>query len=1070
MISPSSSSRVHTAAARQTAPSENAPAQNEQPQDIQVIELQGEDAMELMAALFGGGLPIMDPETAAVVAAIEAEFDRMKEGGYEAFESAPVKVMRSQGAGFESLVQFKKPEGRVVPFQGPQDIIDFAALVSGGSDAPTHLKESAEKFKSLEDQGDTFYFARGGGRLVEFLPLKKGKAWLQTDAAGAALMLSHGESVHRLLPDGTVTVIKNARDLGRAAEAERAAPGPRDEAGKLIENVKSLGLEVIPDFELPEDMSVTDLKRMASQYVKGYLLSHVRDDPQFNSLLQQGYMTEKLASGGHVQVAFPGQMRPTMLGAEQLQTLVAWEKAPTAEMKAFQENFEALAKDGFVMMARASAGLDTGQLMEADARRAYLNVAHGAEVVALDKEGGLHSVTSAGQVEELKKTGKVAVPDAARTDKTTPKKNLFMLYFVSPFNPVGGEGIYEDLPLRIAGVGSSDQADMVTLRSDLPTKKNLRRDYIHKGELEMLERLDVNQSMADPEVFENFVYQSIKEHPANERIRLMVAGHGGAEKGLLPDGKDNDAAAHNAMSVDNFAGAIKKACDRIEKETGTRPVIDNLIVGSCLMGNTSFINALASTGDVKALSASPEVLMGNDPKGIFEYINDPATAGVDGLQFAKDMVGVVGDAAAFPGGKKNLQFADTFGAYDLDPAKNQAFKTALNGFFQACTDKPEYAQFIKEDIAACPTYGVNRVFNAMMNVDDRDLIQVAERIKGDARIKDEGIKEACRELIEAHEAQVVTQKVSERYDGRKGATIYLPVDRYDFDEKMASTDLLSAPEYKAFMDLVLDAPIRRNVVDNVFAEVDRVTAAMKKASEEMGGGSPFGPPDSDVEEGGGQPAPQSEEMKKWREEAEAAQAEFKAYMKERQAEQAAGQVRELEEPRLTPLHSAGVALRQAIKTGAWAVGAAVGGAAGAVIGAPVGLVLGGLAGFRGKSIVGSSQPEEEKEIDPMAMMMMGVGDVKSMVKLATQAALTPSEIAGQTIHHKAAYKAGQTAGRLAGAAVGAPAGVVGGAAAGAAVGGLVGGALTKGLAHVLTFWLPGEPSKPEPQGMMLPFM
>ncbi len=1033
---------------RRTQQEEQAAGKNPtQQEQVQVIEIKNAEDMnaamaQVMAQVFGVALEGMgdDPKQAA----IKSTLRDLESNGYKAVKAEARDIQRSHDAGFESLVRFKEPKGVTVSFRNPAELDKFAELVKGQGDAET--VKLRDQLKQFQLAGDSFYFPRGEGSFM-----KPGPDWLRTDANGAALMLGRGEPVHRVTGDGQVLPLKSKSAV--ASSTPEPADPQKAAIGKNVDAVQALGIDVAPMQELPENLSVTDMAEMARHNLSE--LKKIRRDPEAQ-LRMRAEIVETLNNGGFVTVGFPNGSnglgdQGVTLNAGQLEKLIPFEASPTPEQIAFKTSFENLEKSGHVMLGRGMAGINAGMLSKADARIGYLTLAEGGEMVVLDPKGGLHSLKKLDQLTTLEQNGKIPHTNTP-VDPAKPKTNLFMLYFVSPFDPLE-KGIYEDLPLRMSDVGSGDHMDMVTLRSDLPHKKNLTMDYIQKGELQEIERLDAtNTHMNDPKTLEDFVYKSIKAHPDDQKIRLMVAGHGGAEKGLCPDGPDNNAAAHNAMPVDDFAGAIKKALDRVEAETGKRPVIDNLIIGSCLMGNTSFINALAQTGDIKALSASPEVLMGNDPEAIFSYLNDPKTANADAHTYARDLVDIVQGHAAFPGGKKNMQFADTFGAYDLDKTKAQKFESELNNFWKVCLAHPDSAKHIKEDIWACPTYGVNQVMNTMMDVDDRDIIQVAERIQGDARIP-QAIKDQCAKLIEAANDQVLVQKVNNRYEGRQGATLYLPVDRFDFDDKMGETALLKSGDYKQFMDMIFDAPLHRNVVDNLFTGINRVTEQMRNDKKAQ-------TPEEKA---------QAEAMAEMKKQMGKGQKE----MQERMA------LKALEEPpEMGAVARTARFIGQGIRTVCTVAGALAGAGVGIVIGAPLGLLLGAKAGFSGHSIAskGYEAPLEDKKkgpADPMKELqkamdpMAAIKDaVPGIARLVVQGALTPTEYVGEKVNKKLSYSHGTAVGKLAGTFAGAGGGVLGGAASGAAVGGLVGGGIARALASVVTFWTPKPPSKPEEPSMM----
>jgi hypothetical protein len=187
------------------------------------------------------------------------------------------------------------------------------------------------------------------------------------------------------------------------------------------------------------------------------------------------------------------------------------------------------------------------------------------------------------------------------------------------------------------------------------------------------------------------------------------------------------------------------------------------------------------------------------------------------------------------GGSIKHRHADTIGAYDLSPTKAKRFQKALGGFFEAALAEPKFAEYLKEGIAKAPTYGINPLVNVMFDVDNRDLLQVLDHTVSDARITSKRLKAAMTELKEATEAQVIDQKVSENYKGRRGPSLYLPLDRWDFNDKMAQTDLLQSIPYKQFMDMMFEAPLQRSVAGNLINEVSRLseTGALDKAFEKL---------------------------------------------------------------------------------------------------------------------------------------------------------------------------------------------------------------------------------------------
>jgi hypothetical protein len=693
-------------------------------------------------------------------------------------------------------------------------------------------------------------------------------------------------------------------------------------------------------------------------------------------------------------------------------------------------------------MQRNSQGEAKGMLLAASDKSAYLALLAGEEVVALTKDGIQHRLNKPEHLQELKANGTVAhgTPGTPH-DASQPSDNLFMVYSVSPFDPIK-KGVYDDLMLRLTDVGSSPEIDIVAMHSDLPEKRNLRVDRVQPGKLESLKQMPPETVMSDPKVFEDFIAETLLANQTDGKIRLFVGGHGGAEKGLLPDGKHNNADANHAMSVDAFAEAIHKAVDRVEAETGKRPFIDNLMLCSCLMGNTSFIDALSQTGDIGVLCASPELMQGSNPNSVVEFLHDPKTSKSSGEEFAKFLVDTISEAPSAPGGSKESHHADTYGAYRLDKRLARQFRDSSEAFFQACLDNPKEAAAIKRAIASTPTYGINPFLNLMFDVDNRDVIQVAERIMKDARVTDPKIKEACKNLIEAAEAQVITQKVSENYTGRRGPTIYLPVDRFDYDEKMGSTAFLKGTSYDKFVEMIFDAPLTRGVQDTFLAEANRWMEATKEAAAKN-------------------PAPaQEEEEKKVEESDESTETKKTAATKGAKSPKITEEVHSLEQQREgAPLASLGRVARGLVRlTGGLAsglVGAAIGGITGVVVGG----LLGARAGFTGHSKHAQAYgADEDASTGNLASLRKGWSLVK-------QAVLFPVEATGLRVNDAVGFRLGKWPGRISGTLAGAVGGALGGGLVGAGLGSIPGFKVGHAAASAATFWLPGQlPSKDHSQG------
>jgi hypothetical protein len=666
-------------------------------------------------------------------------------------------------------------------------------------------------------------------------------------------------------------------------------------------------------------------------------------------------------------------------------------------------------------------------------------------------------------------------------------------------------------------VGSSQRLDIVTMRSDLPDKKNLRVDRAQLGEMQQLKRLDPATSMSDPKVLEDFIYETVSSNLGDERIRFLVGGHGGAEKGLLPDGKHNNAEADQAMQVDAFAGAISKALDRVEKEKGVRPKIDNLMLVSCLMGNSSFLHALAQTGDVETVVASPELMAGSNPISTFEYLNDPKTSKANGREYAQYLVDEWSQAPAMVGGSKQHLHADTIGAYDLSPAKAKRFQKALGGFFEAALAEPKFAEYLKEGIAKAPSYGINPLVNVMFDVDNRDLLQVLESSLQDKRISSSKLKEAMAELKVATEAQVIDQKVSAKYEGRKGPSLYLPLDRWDLNEKMTGTALLKSVRYREFMEMIFDAPLHRGVVDGLINEVSRVseTGTLDKAFKKLMDAA-TGKKAKEADEPPKAAETKSPELPSPTDPAKQLPPEMTALaeqlvkgliMATSPEAKELQELHKLEEPepptagqkwlgRIGKLVTAGLST---------AVGAAAGVIA-AIPGALIGAAAGTAAGWRGVSAAGTHKPTSKEESELLSNVvdkllkanglannepeagkasaepdttdqrsaedqtkaneapkkgkpdLSALSDLKNGrgAKILKQLILLPSEAVGLRMHQAAGHKLGELPGRLVGAVVG--------GLGGAVLNALATGGIAFAGAGLITFSKIGKQAKPPDKG------
>ncbi len=940
--------------------------------------------------------------------------------GLDPGKRAAARMTGSLRAGFESLIKFQGEKGRHLSLASHEDLADYVGLVSGREVHPS-VQGRFGRLQELSGEGDRFY-------------LKRGKRYLETDVAGAAVVIGRGDPIVRLRQAGEPETWTAVPELPGRPHSERVR------IARILDRAEQLGFELSllsPD-PVKKPKSIDLLKECLREVFSK------KTDIESRCLF-----IGEVEKGKRLLARLPGRTE-IATSPEHLGELLRYIETPEARHEAFKTAFEALREDSAVVMRRSNAGYDKGALLPTCDQGAYLQLLVGGEVVVLTKDGLQHRLTHAGHFEELRDRGRIEASRGLAPDPEDAGHNLFIVYAVAPFDPTSGGGSYDDLLLRLSGLNSPSRLDIVAMHSDLPKKRNLRVDRVGTNELENLQKLDADTPMNDPELLERFLAETLAGRRDESRIRFLVSGHGGAEAGLLPDGKVDESSEKHLMGVDAFAEAIHRALDRVEAETGKRPFIDNLILSSCLMGNTSLIHALSEAGDVGVLSASPEVMFGCFPGEAVQFLHDPERSRSSGEAFAKFLVDTIPDSPAAPGGSKAFRHAETFGAYRLDKSLARDFQKSLEQFFEACLRHPEQAGAVKRAIAACPTYGINPLLSVLFDIDNRDVIQVAERIVGDARVRSAEIKEACRRLVKATEALVVAQKAGSGYEGRRGPTLYLPIDRFDFEESMAETQFLKGTDYRRFLEMIFDAPLRRGVWNGILAEVTREIENETKTKDDE---KPSKPDDSTT-------AAATEELPKTD---QTAPSESANGNEEESLEAICDQLEAALSGELEQVHNLEIlrsdgwgrrlgrgvrfVLESIIELGAAAAGAVIAAVPGALCGAVFGL----RAGIRGYSLAAHRYGSEEG-----ASATTGVGQT---VKLAFQACLYPSEAVGLAVNEWVGYRAGSAAAAVAGGAVGAVGGAIAAVAAAAAAGFAVGALVGVGVGKLVCLPLPKMPKK-----------
>jgi hypothetical protein len=1015
------------------------------------------------------------PQTAAQL------FDQLASKGQFVGRNAAERFEGSLKAGYESLMKFQGSQGAVISLKSVDDLRQYVGLVTEGNCSDPKVSATFKELEQKSSDGVRFYLKRSGTGKPDYL---------RTDAAGAAVSMARAERVEWVSQTGAQGQIEASSQISGIA----AADSKTAELGKALDLLEAKGYTF--ELSVPE-----------KQPGEGILHKLVNSKPKELGLAKRRTLISELQSGQRLSLTLANDYRqlklPVGVDRKQVLAISQYVTSPTVEQEKFKASFANLQKDGAVVTARALSGDEKGMLLNACDRGALLNLEAGGEVVVLTKDGRLHSANTLEDITTLELTG--SIPSKLTSELplgTNPTSdNLFMTYYAAPFDPIK-KGNYDDLPLRLTQVGSSSRVDLVTLHSDLPDKKNLHLDRVQRGKLESLQQMDPKQVLSDPKVFEDFIYHTISDNLSDGRIRLLVGGHGGAEKGLVPDGKDNNAQADHAMGVDEFSKAITQALDRVQEGTGKRPHIDNLVLCSCLMGNSSLIHALSQNADVGILCASPEIMQGSSPTSMVEYLNDPKTSKASSEEFARFLVDEIMETPSSPGGSIATHHADTYGAYQIDKAKGVRFQKSLSGFFQACLDSPKDAARIKAAISDCPTYGQNKIVNLMFNVQERDIIQVAEKIAGDARIQSQAVKSACKELIAATEDQVLVQKMTKNYQGRRGPTICMPVDRFDYDKKFGETELLKSTRYDEFLNLLFDTKVHLDFQGSLFARLHEVMAkgnevlsAPKDSAPKDSAPKDSAPKDSAPKDSAPNDAAGAEKTAATP--AVPAQSDPAQLAKNAEVFEILGKMILLNVPvaevhglesRLQEASTADKVAKVTRTSLRFALTSAVAIAAGAIAaipGAVIGGILGAKSGLSGHSALsrsfgGKQEAEKSKAGSPadqktaqaktisdsdseVAKSKTGSdsrskGDesnfnMKDYALEAGQLALLPSEYVGTKVNQEIGYRYGSTCGRVAGLVTGALSGVVGGCLSAF---GLVGG-LSGWYAHKKASQFLGEP-------------
>ncbi len=953
---------------------------------------------------------------------VERSLHQLSKLGYRTLPGEAKAIQHSFDNHREALVRVSHRYDSVASLTGQEDL-NHAILLAQGKDQDQELTSLYHNLLELERQGVLFYLKRPGERILN-TPLRQKAGWIRTSPLFAALCLKRGEAIRAVDLHGNSAQLKSAADLKKfCRHTSTSSPHPQKlEALKVINRLSTLGFEVYPPAELPPHTLQSDYKKMYWQELKDYFLSAFKEIPQYSLPKQHQRLLELLASGKAVPCLKQGDypFMPLHLNLQQLKTLITYKTSATPEMTEFYRLWCSFKEKHGLLFARLQDGEAKGALVRTDALGAYITLSGGGEVLALNSQGDLTSLHS---IEEA--MSYLRAPSFQQKDKVdgnnlsppghTHPKNLAAVFYNALHSPYDKFGYYDDFPVRLKKLGSNPNTELIIERSDLPHKKVLRLDKLQGHEFQTLQTLSPENVMSDPKVLENFVYNTVKNSTPDEHIRLFIIGHGGADYGLLYD--YDPSGQQTSMTVDEFAASISKALDRIEQETGRRPVIDNLILGSCLMGNASLAIALAEKGDVKALSASPELLLDGFPKEMVDYLYKHPES--EAREFAEALVNINLKAAGLEGGPSNRKHALVYGAYDLDPHKAARFKNALRNFFRSCTSHPESAPLIKEDILSVPPYNIHPAGGPGIGEEQRDVIAVAQAIAKDSRIRSKEIKQAADSLIEAASSMVWKQASQPTHKHRYGLSLHLPIAGTD---DPSPSKFLQETGHREFIAMLRKAPYTPTIQQA--AATALYTHHGLQQTEAVEATRPYDPHSQAIEE--------------------------QSWLHSQESSLPARNKREL-------LRST---LQEGLKMGAGLIGGIAGAAIGASVGAGLGLLLGARAGLTGTTIYENSTPptapsedkNEPSPPDPPTDKKTLLDTIREHPQIAYPVLLFPIEAAGNLAQAKASRAVGNIIGSALALPLGAIGGLIGGACTGLVLGGITGAQLGSKIAdHTFDF-------------------
>jgi len=254
-------------------------------------------------------------------------------------------------------------------------------------------------------------------------------------------------------------------------------------------------------------------------------------------------------------------------------------------------------------------------------------------------------------------------------------------------------------------------------------------------------------NMADPKVLADFITWGVKNYPAEHYI-LVVSDHGGGWTGAISDDSSG-----GWMKTPK----IREALENAEKATGQK--LDIMGFDACLMATTEVGYELKDTAKFMVASQNTEGADGWPYPQIFtsKLLKSFQRALREKLDIGPEEVAkkIVKEAESFQGTLPTLSA--------MDMAKMDGLAKATDGFAE---------KLIATDTPKATLMSIIKSTKSFSGY--KDQFDFAERLINSADVKDEELKKAAREMMDAVKGAVIAEEHSSSMKGAHGLHIELP--------------------------------------------------------------------------------------------------------------------------------------------------------------------------------------------------------------------------------------------------------------------------------------------------------